>query len=74
MIQTASEALRGVANILDTALDGDGGWELLVPNDAYTELGAIRHEEDGAVVAWSLPAGGVIITNLASTTNSEGRA
>ena len=34
---------------LDTAragdLDGDGRWELLVPNDAYTELGAIRHEE-----------------------------
>lgn len=63
---------------LDTAragdFDGDGGWELLVPNDSYTELAAIRREKDGARVAWKLPAGGVISTNLASATNSEGRA
>ena len=63
---------------LDTAragdLDGDGRWELLVPNGDYTELGAIRHEEDGAAVAWTLPADGTISTNLASATNSEGRA
>ena len=63
---------------LDTAragdLDGDGRWELLVPNEAYTELGAIRHEENGAAVAWTLPADGTIVTNLASATTSGGRA
>ena len=63
---------------LDTAragdLDGDGRWELLVPNDAYTELGAIRHEENGATVAWTLPTDGTIVSNLASATDSEGRA
>ena len=63
---------------MDTAragdLDGDGRWELLVPNDAYTELGAIRHEQNGARVAWTLPADGTIVTNLASATNSEGQA
>ncbi|MDP8939449.1 MAG: hypothetical protein M3N10_04000 [Actinomycetota bacterium] len=55
-------------------LDGDSRWELLVPNDAYTELGAIRHEANGASVAWTLPADGTIVTNLASATNSGGRA
>lgn len=63
---------------MDTAragdLDNDGRWELLVPNDSYTELGAIRRTQDGSETAWTLPADGTIITNLASTTNSEGRA
>lgn len=63
---------------MDTAragdLDGDGRWELLVPNDSYTELGAIRRTENGAEVVWTLPAGGTIVTNLASATNSNGRA
>ena len=39
---------------LDTAragdLDGDGRWELLVPDQTYTELGAIRHERGGEVL------------------------
>lgn len=63
---------------LDTAragdLDGDGRWELLVSNQEYTELAAIRRTRDGAGVAWTLPAGGVIVTNLASATSSGGRA
>lgn len=54
--------------------DGDGRWELLVPDESYTGLGAIRHEEDGARVAWTLPIGGTLVTNLASATNWEGRA
>ncbi len=62
---------------LDTAragdFDGDGRWELLVPNQSYTELGAIRHEEGGAEVAWTLPVGGTLATNLAATTASDGR-
>jgi hypothetical protein len=76
--QTGYTSHRIYTRNLDTAragdLDDDGRWELLVPNDAYTELGAIRHEATGAAVAWTLPAGGVIVTNLASATNSEGRA
>lgn len=63
---------------LDTAragdLDGDGRWELLVPNQDYTGLAAIRHEEGGAVAAWTLPADGTIVTNLASATDAGGRA
>lgn len=55
-------------------LDGDGRWELLVPDQTYTELGAIRHERDGARVAWTLPAGGVMTTNLVSAEDSRGRA
>ena len=76
--QTGYTSHRIHTRNMDTAragdLDGDGRWELLVPNDAYTELGAIRHEAEGAAVAWTLPADGTIVTNLASATNSEGRA
>ncbi len=76
--QTGYTSHRIYTRNLDTAragdLDGDGRWELLVPNDDYTELGAIRHETDGATVAWTLPVDGTIVTNLASATNSEGRA
>lgn len=63
---------------LDTAragdLDGDGRWELLVPNQDYTELGAVRRTETGAEVAWTLPVGGTVVTNLASATDPGGRA
>ncbi|CAN5121832.1 hypothetical protein BH24ACT19_BH24ACT19_04700 [soil metagenome] len=63
---------------LDTAragdLDGEGSWELLVPNQEYTELGAIRRAADGAEVAWELPVGGKLATNLASATDAGGHA
>jgi hypothetical protein len=63
---------------LDTAragdMSGDGRWELLVPDPSYTELAAVRREGDGAEVAWTLPAGGEISTNIASATDEEGRA
>jgi hypothetical protein len=63
---------------LDTAragdLDGDGRWELLVPDQTYTELGAVHHERGGARVAWTLPAGGTMTTNLASAEDSGGQA
>ena len=75
--QTGYTSHRINTRNMDTAragdLDGDGRWELLVPNDAYTELGAIRHETGGATVAWTLPADGTIVTNLASATDSGGR-
>ncbi|CAN5798993.1 hypothetical protein BH23ACT11_BH23ACT11_19550 [soil metagenome] len=76
--QTGYTSHRIYTRNMDTAragdLDGDGRWELLVPNDAYTELGAIRHEKDGATVPWTLPVDGTIVNNLASATNSDGRA
>ena len=62
---------------LDTAragdLDGDGRWELLVPNQGYTELGAVRHGRGGAEVAWTLPLGGTLATNLADANTDGGR-
>lgn len=63
---------------LDTAragdMDGDGAWELLVPDRTYTELAAIKRSQSGAEVAWTLPAEGEISTNIASATDEEGRA
>lgn len=62
---------------LDTALagdlDGDGGLELLVPSNDYTSLGAVRRMRGEAQTEWRLGVGGVISTNLASVTDSEGR-
>ena len=62
---------------LDTAragdLDGDGRWELLVPDQSYSELGAIRRGEGGAEVVWTLSVGNTIATNLASATTPDGQ-
>ena len=62
---------------LDTAragdLDGDGAFELLVPSQDSTELGAIRHGEGGAEVAWTLPVDGVLTTNLATAAAPDGQ-
>ena len=46
--------------------DGDGRIELLVPNQARTSLGAIRRKPGGAEVAWTIPVGGGVMTNLAT--------
>ena len=46
--------------------DGDGQTELLLPNTAGNELGAIRRTPDDAEVVWTLPIGGRISTNLAA--------
>ena len=54
-------------------LDGDGSWELLLPDASYTALEAVRHTEGGVEIAWRLPLGGTLTTNLASATDSEGR-
>ena len=53
-------------------LDGDGQVELLVPSQDGTELGAIRRTEDGAVVAWTVPLGGRLSTNLTTATLPDG--
>ncbi|MCP4263274.1 MAG: hypothetical protein GY774_38060 [Planctomycetes bacterium] len=55
---------------LDMALaadfDSDGRIELLVPYQQFDTLGAIRRTVDGAEVAWSIPVGGRISTNIAA--------
>lgn len=46
--------------------DSDGRIELLVPNQQFDTLGAIRRTIDGAEVAWRIPVGGRISTNIAA--------
>jgi hypothetical protein len=54
--------------------DGDGRIELLLPNQARTELSAILRNESapGAQVIWSLPLDGEMVTNLGAVTLSDG--
>lgn len=52
--------------------DGDGNIELLLSNQARTELGAIRRTVDGAEVIWSLPLDGQMTTNLGAVTLDDG--
>jgi len=58
--------------------DGDGHVELLLPNQARTELGAIRRTADGAdteaaaEVVWSLPLDGQLTTNLGAVKLADG--
>lgn len=52
--------------------DGDGHAELLLPDQARGQLGAIRHDADGATVAWTLPVDGQVTTNLAAVTLENG--
>jgi hypothetical protein len=62
---------------LDTGLagdfDGDGHFELLVPNQEHNILHAIRRLEGGARSVWSLPLGGAYATNLVAVTLSNGK-
>ncbi|RMG96240.1 MAG: hypothetical protein D6706_10480 [Chloroflexi bacterium] len=53
--------------------DGDGRFELLLPNQSRTELGAIQHTSEGAKVIWRVPLPGKMVTNLATTTTENGR-
>ena len=61
---------------LDMALagdvDGDGTVEVLLPTQARTDLGAIQRTADGAEVAWMIPVGGQVITNLAAVPLANG--
>lgn len=54
-------------------LDGDGVWELLVPDESYAGLVALRHEERGVEESWRLPIGGTLSTNIGSATDEAGR-
>jgi hypothetical protein len=52
--------------------DGDGRVELLVPDRAMESLVAVRRTADGAEVAWSVPVGGRLTTNIAAVTLPDG--
>ena len=53
--------------------DGDGRYELLLPNQPRTELGVIRRTAEGATVAWTVSLDGVLSTNVAGVTLPDGR-
>jgi hypothetical protein len=61
---------------LDMALsgdfDGDNRYEVLIPDQSLSRLNAIRHTENRAQVAWTLPSGGTISTNLAAIQFPQG--
>ena len=57
---------RNLDMALAADLDSDGRIELLIPNKQFDTLGAIRRTANGAEVAWSIPAGGRITTNIAA--------
>lgn len=52
--------------------DGDGHVELLLPNQVFTQLGAIRRNTGGAEVVWSLALDGQMNTNLGAVTLNTG--
>ena len=57
---------------LTADLDTDGRMELRVPNENGPDLGGIRRTADVAEVAWIVPLGVRISTNLATATLSDG--
>jgi len=53
--------------------DGDGRIELIVPNQARTELGGIRRTDGEAEVAWMLPLDGRLSSNLSAAVTADGQ-
>jgi hypothetical protein len=53
--------------------DGDGHFELLLPDQSRNELGGIRRTANGAEVAWRVPVGGRVVTNLAAVELDDGQ-
>lgn len=64
---------RNLDLALAADLDGDGGAELLVPNQALDTLGVLRRTPAGVEMAWALPVGSRISTNLAALSGTDGR-
>lgn len=52
--------------------DGDGGLELLLPNQARTHLAAIGRVDGGARRLWQVALGGEITTNIAAAALADG--
>jgi len=52
--------------------DGDGRLELLLPDQGRTRLGAVQRTATGSRIAWSVPVGGLVLTNLAAVSLEDG--
>ncbi len=59
--------------ILAGDFDGDGRVGILIPNQPRTDLNFIQHTTEGAKVAWSIPIGGTLTTNIAAVTLADNR-
>ena len=59
---------------LDPAATRPGYPSHIIYSRNFDEFVAIRHTRDGVEPVWSLPLVGTLTTNLASATNSRGRA
>ena len=55
-------------------LDGDGQPELVVFDQQFQEVRALRRTEGGVELAWQTPVGGKAVTNLASVDVAGGIA
>jgi len=55
-------------------LDGDGQPELVVFDQPFMEIKALRRTGDGVVLAWQTPVGGKAVTNLAAVNTGGGIA
>ena len=53
-------------------LDGDGQLELVVFDQPFREVVALRRTPDGVAVAWRATVGGKAVTNLASVESGAG--
>lgn len=64
------------SRVLDGGLaadaDADGRIELLVPNQARTQLAGVRRTARGATEAWKVPVGGTVASNLAAVRTDRG--
>lgn len=52
--------------------DGDGRLELLSADESRRNLVAVQHTADGAELRWTVPVGGLLLTNLATVTFPDG--
>jgi len=64
---------RNLDMALAADLDGDGQTELVVPDQAQQTLNGVRRTPAGAEVAWTVPVGGRISSNLAGVSLSNGQ-
>jgi hypothetical protein len=70
---THSIGSRNLDNALAGDFDGDGIIELLLPDQAHENLGAVQRTETAAEVDWWLPMDGKHTSNLAAVTLPSGK-
>ena len=62
---------RNLDMALAADVDADGRIEVLVPNQQFDTLGAIRRTTDDAEVIWRIPVGGRLSTNMAAVPTAD---